>query len=363
MREIRLPLPGRDQSHRLLIGGGLRFDLGQLLTPLAFPRQIFVVSDRRVAGLHGAAVLHSLKNAGYQPTLLSLAPGERSKTWAVVQRLAGELLAHGAHRQTPLIALGGGVVGDLTGFLASIFMRGLPCIQVPTTLLAMVDAAIGGKTAINLPQGKNLVGTFHQPRLVAIDPQFLRTLPRSERLNGLAEVVKAGFIQEPELLTRLEGMHLRLFEDEEALTEVIYRALAIKVRVVAADEREGGLRRILNFGHTLGHALEAASRFRLPHGRAVAWGMVAALHLSQQVAGLPAAEMQQGINLIRDLGLTRRPLPPLDPEAVLAALAVDKKRQEDGVPFVLLRRWGEPVIRPDVPLSLINQAISLILGG
>jgi len=362
MREIRLPLPGRDQSYDLLIAPGLRFGLGRLLNSLAGPRRLFVVSDRRVADLHGGAVLQALAAEGYQPTLLTVAPGERSKAWIVVQRLAGNLLASGAHRQTPLIALGGGVVGDLTGFLASIFMRGLPFVQVPTTLLAMVDAAIGGKTAINLPQGKNLVGTFHQPRLVVIDPHFLKTLPRTERLNGLAETVKAGFIREPELLAPLELRRLSIFADEEALTGLIYRAAAIKARVVAADEREGGLRRILNFGHTLGHALEAASKFRLPHGRAVAWGMVTALRLSEQVAGLPPAEAQRGIDLIRDLGLTRRPLPLLDPEAVLAALTLDKKRQESGVPFVLLRRLGEAVVREDVPLSLVAEVLAEVIA-
>ncbi len=162
-------------------------------------------------------MLEALAAAGLAPVLLTTPPGERAKTWAVVQRLARELLARGAHRGSPLIALGGGVVGDLTGFLASIFMRGLPFIQVPTTLLAMVDAAIGGKTAINLPEGKNLLGTFHQPRLVAIDPEFLQTLPRAELLNGLAEVVKAGFIRDPGLLERLAAGPTGCFSDEAEL--------------------------------------------------------------------------------------------------------------------------------------------------
>jgi 3-dehydroquinate synthase len=252
MREIELPLPGRDLSYRLVIEPGLRHRLGSLLSPFGFPPQVVVVSDRRVARLHGAAVLASLSAAGLAPVLLTTPPGERAKTWAVVQRLATELLARGGHRSTPVIALGGGVVGDLAGFLASIFMRGLPFIQVPTTLLAMVDAAIGGKTAINLPEGKNLLGTFHQPRLVVIDPEFLRTLPRAERLNGLAEVLKAGFIRDRDLLRRLGALQTRIFQDEAELTEIIYRAAAIKAQVVSQDERESDLRRILNFGHTAG---------------------------------------------------------------------------------------------------------------
>jgi 3-dehydroquinate synthase len=361
MREIRLPLPGRDQSYRLVIEAGLRFRLGPLLRPFKFPIQVVVISDRRVATLHGAAFLGALEAAGFVPLLLTTPPGERAKTWAVVQGLARQLLARGAHRRTPVIALGGGVVGDLSGFLASIFMRGLPLIQVPTTLLAMVDAAIGGKTAINLPEGKNLVGTFHQPRLVVIDPEFLRTLPRAERLNGLAEVLKAGFIRDRDLLVRLGALKAKLFTDEVELTETIYRAAAIKAQVVAADEREGDLRRILNFGHTLGHGLEQASGFRLPHGRAVAWGMVAALTLSERLTGLDPEEAAWGRRLIRDLGLCR-PRLQLNPEAVMAALSLDKKRQETGVPFVLLRHLGEAVVQESVPQSLVEQVASEVLS-
>ncbi len=255
------------------------------------------------------------------------------------------------------------MVGDLTGFLASIFMRGLPFIQAPTTLLAMVDAAIGGKTAINLPEGKNLLGTFHQPRLVAIDPEFLQTLPRAELLNGLAEVVKAALICDAGLLASLAVGTNRLLQAQAELTEIIYRAAAIKAEVVAQDEREGGLRRILNFGHTLGHGLEAASHFKLPHGRAVAWGMLAALSLSTRLTGLPPAEAERGRRLIRELGLTRQPLPALDPQAVLRALARDKKRLESGVPFVLLPRLGKAVVIQQVPMALVDAVLAEILPG
>jgi 3-dehydroquinate synthase len=361
MREIHLPLPGRDVSYRLVIEPGLRHGLGALLSSGQYPPQLFVISDRRVARLHGAAVLASLSTFGSAPVLLTTSPGERAKTWPVVARLARELLQHGAHRRSLILALGGGVVGDLSGFLASIFMRGLPFIQVPTTLLAMVDAAIGGKTAINLPEGKNLLGTFHQPRLVAIDPEFLHTLPHAERLNGLAEVLKAGFILDRELLMRLAAVRTRLFQDDAELTENIFRAAAIKAKVVSQDEREGDLRRVLNFGHTLGHGLEQASRFRLPHGRAVAWGMVAALTLSEHLSGLNREEAEWGRQLIRDCGLCRA-LPKIDPAAVMSALSLDKKRQETGVPFVLLRRLGEAVIAAKVPLDLVAEVLVPLLG-
>jgi 3-dehydroquinate synthase len=361
MREIFLPLSGRNSSYRLLIEPGLRRRLGDLLSSGQYPLQLFVISDRRVARLHAVRVLASLSAAGFVPVLLTTPPGERAKTWPVVQRLARELLNRGAHRRSLVIALGGGVVGDLSGFLASIFMRGLPFIQVPTTLLAMVDAAIGGKTAINLPEGKNLIGTFHQPRLVAIDPEFLHTLSRPERLNGLAEVLKAGFILDRELLTRVAAVRSRLFHDDMELTETIARAVAIKAQVVSQDEREGDLRRILNFGHTLGHGLEQASRFRLPHGRAVAWGMMAALTLSEHLAGMDHEEAEWGRKLIQDFGLCRA-LPRLDPEAVMSALHLDKKRQETGVPFVLLRRLGEAVIAEDVPLKLVAEVLEKLVG-
>lgn len=362
MREISLPLPGRDRSYRILIEPGLRLRLPQLLVSLNVPRRIFLITDTRVGSLYGDQAVSVLQEADYSPTLLTVPRGERAKTWPVAQRLARELLALGADRSSLCIALGGGVVGDLTGFLASIFMRGVPFIQVPTTLLAMVDASIGGKTAINLPEGKNLLGTFHQPRLVAIDPQFLRSLPASQRRNGLAEVIKHGFIQDPDLLSLLEK-GTRIFRDEAELTEIIHRAADIKAKVVAADEREGGLRRILNFGHTLGHALEQASHFRLPHGEAVAWGMLAALRLSEKITDLPPAAAARGRQLIRQTGLARRPL-DLDPQIIMEALPLDKKRQEGRLIFVLLRRLGEPVIQADIPLGLINDALQEeVFGG
>lgn len=362
MRDLTLPLPGRDRSYQILIDPGLRLRLPQVLASLGLSRRLFLVTDSLVGRLYGEQVTTVLKEAGYSPTLLTAPRGERAKTWPVVQRLVRELLVRGADRGSPLLALGGGVVGDLTGFLASLYMRGVPFIQIPTTLLAMVDAAIGGKTAINLPEGKNLLGTFHQPRLVAMDPQFLQTLPAAQRRNGLAEILKAGFIRDPDLLARLDQGAKRLFKDEGELSAIIHRAAAIKAEVVAADEREGGLRRILNFGHTLGHALEQASRFRLAHGEAVAWGMLAALYLSEKLAGLPPEDGARGRRLIRQAGLARS-LPPLEPPAVLSALTLDKKRQADRVVFVLLKRLGEPVIEENVPLEMIEAALKQEIFG
>jgi 3-dehydroquinate synthase len=362
LREIFLSLPGGDESYRLLLGPGLRRDLGRLLKPLGFPPRLWVITDRRVSRLYGQEVREALMGAGFQADLLTVVPGERAKSWAVVQRLARELLAYGAHRGTALVALGGGVVGDVSGFLASIYLRGVPLVQVPTTLLAMVDASIGGKTAINLPEGKNLLGTFHQPRLVVIDPEFLATLPRKERVNGLAEVLKAGFIRDRELLEQLDREGLGIFRHPGELLEVIHRAAGIKAVIVAADAREADQRRLLNFGHTLGHGLEAASGFRLPHGRAVALGMLMALRLSERLAGLPEEESRWGQQLLWNFGYAER-LPNLDREAVLAALTLDKKRQEAGLVFVLLKRLGEAVIRENVPLALAGEVVAGVLAG
>jgi len=360
LREILLALPGREQSYRIVLDPGLRHRLGAELAGLQLSPRLFVVADARVARLYAEDVLAALEAGGTLPQLLTIPPGERTKSWSMARRLARRLLALGADRTCAVAALGGGVTGDLAGFVASIFLRGVPFVQVPTTLLAMVDAAIGGKTGVNLPEGKNLLGTFHQPRLVALDPEFLQTLPRRERLNGLAEILKAGFIRDPDLLSALDAHRLGLFEDPEALHYVIFRAAEIKAQVVAADEREADTRRILNFGHTLGHALEAASAYRLPHGQAVAWGMVFALELSTLLAGLRPETAQAGRRLIRACGLARR-LPSLDPAAILAALPHDKKRRDRDLVFVLLEDAGRPVIHRGAPLPLVREVLGRLM--
>ncbi len=359
MREIPIPLPGRDHSYHIVLAAGLRQRLGEQLARVLPGRRLWVVSDTLVGRLYGQEMVDRLNRQGLQASLLTVARGERSKSWPVIARLTQQLLDQGADRGSALVALGGGVVGDLTGFLAAVFMRGVPVVQVPTTLLAMVDAAIGGKTAINIPAGKNLVGAFYQPRLVLVDPEFLLTLPARERRNGLAEVVKAGFIRDASLLEVLGGAGRRLFSDRqlpdrELLAQIIGWAAAIKAEVVAADEREGDLRRILNFGHTLGHALEKASHFKLKHGEAVAVGMVAALDFAVELTGLRAAEAKAGKELLVALGLPVRP-PKLPRDEILRGLKVDKKKEGERLVFVLLRRLGEAVVSPEVPLGMIEE--------
>jgi 3-dehydroquinate synthase len=366
MREIAVPLPGQDHSYHIAVNPGLRHELGSRLARVLPERRLWVVSDTLVGRLYGQEVLENLRGQGFPASLLTVARGERSKSWPVLARLTRQLLEQGADRHSALVALGGGVVGDLTGLLAALFMRGIPVIQVPTTLLAMVDAAIGGKTAINLPAGKNLLGAFHQPWLVVIDPEFLLTLPARERRNGLAEVVKTGFIRDAGLLKLLAGPGQALFQDRQLrdrdlLARIIGQAAAIKAEVVAADEREGNLRRILNFGHTLGHGLEKASHFRLKHGEAVAVGMAAALDFSVQFAGLSPAAAREGKELLTSLGLPVRP-PRLPMDEVLPALKVDKKKQGDRLVFVLLKTLGEAVVCPEVPPALIERWLQVSSG-
>lgn len=358
MREIAVPLPGQDRSYHILLGAGLRQRLADHLAQVLPGRRLWVVSDTLVGRLYVPEILAGLNRQGWRASLLTVARGERSKSWPVVARLTQALLDQGADRNSALVALGGGVVGDLTGFLAALFMRGIPVVQVPTTLLAMVDAAIGGKTAINIPAGKNLVGAFHQPRLVLIDPEFLLTLPARERRNGFAEVIKTGFIRDAGLLELLAGPGRALFQDpqlrdRDLLAQIIGRAAAIKAEVVAADEREGNLRRILNFGHTLGHALEKASHFRLKHGEAVALGMAAALEFSVQLTGLSPSEARAGHELLASLGLPVRP-PELPRDEIWQALQVDKKKQGERLVFVLLKHLGEAMVGPEVPSSLLE---------
>lgn len=351
---LQVNLPGRDASYQIHLDPGGRRRLGGYLRQQGLTGPVWLVTDTLVQRLYGAEVLSGLVREGFAAQMLVVPRGERSKSWPMAVRLLQQLLDQGADRQSFLVALGGGVVGDLTGFVASLFLRGVPVVQVPTTLLAMVDAAIGGKTAINLAAGKNLAGTFHQPRLVLLDPEFLATLPRRERRQGLAEVAKAGFIAAPELLPWLARGEKSLFAAPQELAQVIRRAAAVKAAVVSTDEKESDRRRILNFGHTLGHALERAAAYKLKHGDAVAIGMAAALDLSVRLTGLDAKVAQEGKELLQNLGLPVKP-PPLPPDRILAALQVDKKRWRQELVFVLLTELGRPWIYPGVKPRLIRE--------
>src|ERR1022692_386467 len=284
---ISVPVAAPSRSYEVLIGRGLIARAGECLGKFFENNRAFVVTVPPVRRRWAKVLLKSLAASGVETDLLEMPDGERSKRLTTLEKLAEKLVKQGADRGVTLIALGGGVVGDVTGFLASIYMRGVDVIQVPTTVLAQVDAAIGGKTGVNLVSGKNLLGTFHQPRVVLVDPAVLETLPSREYHAGLYESLKCGIIGDPGLFKLFEDRRREILDRDPVVVEkVIADSVRLKASIVSADEREGGLRQVLNFGHTIGHALEAETRYTLLHGEAVAWGMIAATHIALSMGKL-----------------------------------------------------------------------------
>jgi 3-dehydroquinate synthase len=323
--------------------------------------KVFVVSTEDVWRCHGTALARSL--SGLPHALLFLPGGEDHKRLAPLEALAEEMVRMGGDRSSLVIAFGGGIVNDMAGFLAAMFMRGIPVLQIPTTLLAQVDAGVGGKTGVNLAIGKNLIGAFHQPIAVLIDPAVLDTLPEREYRAGLYEVVKAGVIREPELFRFLAAHAARVLAREpDAVDQIIADAVRMKAEVVSADEREGGLRRILNFGHTFGHALEAETGYtRFLHGEAVAWGMRAATHLARLAGCLAEADAAAILGAIALYG----PIPPLGgiaAENLFGRLVMDKKTVRGDVHFVVPERIGQVKVISGVEDGLVREAIRLALA-
>jgi 3-dehydroquinate synthase len=323
--------------------------------------KVFVVSTEDVWHHQGAALENALAGVNYEA--LFLPGGEERKRLAPLEQLAEEMVERGADRTSMAIAFGGGIVNDMGGFLAAIFMRGIPVLQIPTTLLAQVDAAIGGKTGVNLIGGKNLMGSFHQPLAVLIDPALLETLPDREYRAGLYEIIKAGVIREAGLFGFLEDCSLEVLAREpEAVDRIVADSVRMKAEVVSADEREGGLRRILNFGHTFGHALEAETRYtRFLHGEAVAWGMRAAVHLGRLTAHVGAEDSARILAMLETYG----PIPPLDgvrADNLFARLPHDKKTVQGKVHFVLPVRIGEVTVVSGVEEKLVRESIEQALS-
>ncbi|HWD00520.1 MAG TPA: 3-dehydroquinate synthase [Candidatus Sulfopaludibacter sp.] len=323
--------------------------------------KVFVVSTRDVWQHKGAVIAEAL--AGVPFETLYLPGGEDQKRLAPVEDLAEQMVHLGADRTSMVVAFGGGIVTDMAGFLAAIFMRGIPVLQIPTTLLAQVDAAVGGKTGVNLVSGKNLIGSFHQPIAVLVDPALLDTLPEREYRAGLYEIVKAGIIRETELFRYLnEESAAVLARRADAVDHIIEEAVRMKCEVVSADEREGDLRRILNFGHTFGHALESETRYtRFLHGEAVAWGMRAAVYLAELTGHISAEDAVDILDSIAAYG----PIPALDgipAENLLARLVHDKKTIQGKVHFVLPVRIGEVTVVSGVPENAVLAAIRSALA-
>lgn len=359
MKSLLLKLAGGDRgSHEIHIGRDILDRMALMVLRSGWASRYAVVSDEQVASLHGQRVVSAMGGAGLDVHLLEIPSGEGSKSLPVLLDLVKRLLQLGADRSFGLVALGGGVVGDLTGFLASIYMRGIPYLQVPTSLLAQVDSSIGGKTGVDLEEGKNLIGTFYQPKAVFLDPAFLQTLPRAQIREGLAEVLKYGLIEEPEIIRELESEpNLAENPELERLEALVERCCLIKKRFVEMDERDRGLRRILNFGHTVGHALEAASDYGISHGEGVAVGMVAATRLSARLARFPLEELFRLERLLGRLGLPSRIPRGVCLEEILERMERDKKRESGKVQLVLLRRPGLPFLQEGVPLERLREVL------
>lgn len=355
MRTLQVDLGER--SYPIHIGTDL-LSKAELFAPHIAGKQVAIVTNETVAPLYLERLTQTL--AGYKVQPIVLPDGESFKNWETLQLIFDGLLTARHDRRTTIIALGGGVIGDMTGFAAACYQRGVDFIQVPTTLLSQVDSSVGGKTGINHPLGKNMVGAFYQPKAVLIDTATLRTLPPRELSAGLAEVIKYGLICDAPFLDWLEThMEALLALEPTALTEAIERSCAAKARVVGADERESGIRATLNLGHTFGHAIETHMGYGVwLHGEAVAAGTVMALEMSRRLGWIDAAERDRSMRLLRAAGLPIVPPQEMTPAHFLEHMAVDKKVIDGQLRLVLLSRLGEAVVTADYPGNILDETLS-----
>lgn len=358
MHKVVVKLGSR--SYPIGIGSGILDRLGEQMVPFGFSPKVGVVSNPTVFKLYGERVLQSLRNAGFDPFPLLIPDGEKFKNLKSVETLLTRLLEERLDRKSCLVALGGGVIGDITGFVASLYMRGISFVQAPTTLLAQVDSSVGGKTGVNHPLGKNMIGAFHQPRLVWIDTATLRTLPQRELLCGIAEVIKYGIIWDESFFAFLEQHREALLGlDPAVLAQVVKTSCSIKAQVVAKDEREGGLRAILNYGHTVGHAIETETEYKqFLHGEAVAIGMVIAAELAQRLKLIDKVSVQKIRTLVGAYGLPVDIPAGLDAERLCMHMKIDKKAESGKVTFVLPERIGAVRVVKDVDISAIKRVLS-----
>ena len=354
-----------ERSYDISIGSDIIKNIGNDITELNLGRKCVIITDDKVGKLYGNSLLRSLTDAGYTVGEIQLPQGEENKSLKNVERCYHTMLSLGLDRKSFVAALGGGLTGDIAGFVASTFMRGIPFIQVPTTLLADVDASIGGKTGVNLREGKNLVGTFHQPSAVFIDIDTLKTLDKRDLLSGFVEVLKHGLIRDSEFFSYLKENFDRIMEiDSRTMEAAISRSCRIKASIVEEDERESGTRALLNFGHTVGHAVESLSvemgqAYR--HGEAVAIGMAAALDLSVRLGYLNKNDMQDVLDFMSGCGL---PIFSdfLNPEQIMERMKADKKIVDDKLRFVLLKDIGDAFIEDDVGYDDVLEVVKTRCG-
>lgn len=345
-----------EAAYQALVGSGLLADLGRLVSDVVRGPRCAVVADANTARLFAEPVTANLLSAGFEPSLIKVPAGEIAKSLTQAGRVCDEMTSAGLDRSSFVVAVGGGVIGDLAGFSAAIYHRGIPHVQVPTTLLAQVDSSIGGKTGVNTRAGKNLLGAIHQPALVVADVETLRTLPRRELNQGFAEIIKHAIIRDPSLFDVLEDF------DPDEFAELVHRNIEIKADVVARDEHDlSGERAILNFGHTVGHAIERATDYnRFLHGEAVSLGMVAACDISVRKAGFPPADREKVVRTLSAFDLPTRLPDDVDRAAVARAVAGDKKFERGDVRFVVADALGSARLATDVTMDDIAAAIAAL---
>lgn len=359
MKRIKVTLERNiSSSHEIFIGHNIFDRIGLIIAKSNVASRYLVITDSNVSALYGEAFTALLNNLGLKADLIGFPAGEKSKNMDIVLNLASRMLRMGIDRNSALIALGGGITGDIVSFIASIFMRSIPYFQVPTTLVAQVDSSIGGKTGIDLPQGKNLIGTFYQPRGVFIDLQFLDSLPDYEFRNGLAEIVKYGIIDDVELFAILEENTEEIRNrNRDIVEQMVERSCTIKRGIVEIDEKDIGIRRILNFGHTIGHALEAESNYTIAHGDAVSAGIIAAVRISNKLNYLLREDQKRIEGLIQELDMFNLIPENVSTRGIMSRIRSDKKKDGDRVSFILLKKIGVPFITDSVKDALIEETI------
>jgi len=355
MKKVRVRL--RNNGYYVLIGSGLLSKVGYYLKETGFDSKVVIITDSTVKDLYGITLKHSLIASGFKVSLLEVPDGEDRKSLETAGRLYNELTNCHAERTTPILALGGGVIGDLAGFVAATYMRGVPLIQLPTTLLAQVDSSIGGKVAVNHGMLKNKIGAFYQPKLVISDITSLKSLTNGELKSGMGEVIKYAMIWDKEFFTFLK-MNLQNINslNGNTLEYIVSVAARIKGQVVEKDEKDMGLRNILNFGHTIGHALETVSDFGISHGQAVACGMIGAAKISSRMGTFDSSELSELKQLVQETGLSVE-MPDFDMKNVLQAMKHDKKVRGGKIRFILPKAIGEVFMTDKVSASLVKEVL------
>lgn len=362
MRKVRVDLG--EKSYDIVIGYGIEQEIMDFVRQAGFSQKGLLITDTNVGPLYGRKMQKILEQAGVEVTLVQIPAGEKSKSLTVANELFTRAIEAGLDRKSPVFALGGGVVGDLAGFVAASYMRGVPFVQLPTSLLAQVDSSVGGKVAVNHELGKNLIGAFYQPQAVFMELDYMRTLPQREIYTGLGEIIKYGIIYDEEFFRFLEENQEKVLALEpEALTHMIARSCEIKAAVVSADEKEAGLRRILNFGHTIGHAIEKETGYvRYNHGEAVGTGMVGAAYISEKLGLIGPQEFDRVQKLVAAYKLPLKAA-GVTVDNMYADIFHDKKTIGGKVTWVLMKSIGEVICRNDVPEAAVREAMAAVAAN